>query len=171
MNEKEISNLLGWTIANFPNMQDKEMEPTAELWKKMLSDIPYGLAEQALVKVLSAAKFFPTVADIREAAAEISNALPMTAAEAWGQVVDAMGKYGSYRAVEGVESLSPPVRAMVKRFGGFSEICRCDEIGVIRGQFIKLWDTQAKREKELSALPAQVRQLITGVAERRLIDA
>jgi hypothetical protein len=170
MTKEEIKNLLALATANFPNMQEKNMTPTAVLWDKMLSDIPYQLAEKALVKVLSTAKFFPTVAEIREAAAEITNPLPITAAEAWGQVMEAVRKFGSYRPTEAMEWLSPEVAVMVRRFG-FVDICRSEQIDVIRGQFIKLWDSQAKREKELMVLPSPVRNLIQGVAERRLLDA
>lgn len=168
MDKQEIKKLIGYATANFPNMQEKDMRPTAVLWEKMLSDIPYPLAEKALQKVLSTAKFFPTIADIREAAVAISQPLPMTAAEAWGQVMDAINKFGSYRAREAMEWLSPEVSAMVKRFG-FVDICRSEQIDVIRGQFIKLWESQSKREKEMSALPAPIRELVSGIAERKMI--
>jgi len=166
MTRKEVQNLIALATANFPAMQDKDMRPTAVLWEKMLSDLPYPLAEKALIKVLSTAKYFPAVAEIREAATELTTPLPMTAAEAWGQVMEAVRKFGSYRAKEAMEWMDPQVANMVRRFG-FVDICRSEEIGVIRGQFIKLWESQSKREKELSVMPAQIKQLILGVADKK----
>ncbi len=168
MTRKEVQNLLALATANFPAMQDKDMRPTAVLWEKMLADMPYPLAEKALVKVLATAKYFPTVAEIREAAADLTCPQQLTSAEAWGQVMEAIRKFGSYRAAEAMAWLSPEVATMVRRFD-FIEICRSKQIDVIRGQFTRLWESQAKREKELAALPAQIKQLISGIAERKLM--
>jgi len=77
------------------------MRPTANLWSEMLSDIPFDIAKAALIKVLATARFWPTVAEIREAAASIANPGILTPAEAWGQVIKAVQEFGYYRSGEG----------------------------------------------------------------------
>src|SRR5690554_198287 len=72
MTRSEVAKLLSLATANFPAMQERDMRPTLVLWEKMLSDLPPEVAEAALLKVLVSAKFFPTVAEIREAAVQIS---------------------------------------------------------------------------------------------------
>ena len=93
MTLQEVKKLLTLTVANFPSLQEKDLRSTALLWQKMLGDIPYDVAEKALIMVLTKAKYFPTVAEIREAAAELQFGRPMAADEAWGLVLDAIRHY------------------------------------------------------------------------------
>ena len=93
MTKQEIGALLALATANFPSMQEKDMRPTANLWSEMLSDIPFDIAKAALIKVLATARFWPTVAEIREAAASIVNPGILTPAEAWGRVIKAVQEF------------------------------------------------------------------------------
>lgn len=142
------------------------MRPTAVLWERTLSDLPADVAEAALMMVLATSRYFPTVADIRAAAAQIQNPQAMDASEAWGQVAAALRKFGLYQAKEAMEYLSPDVAAMVQRFGWY-ELCHADKIDVIRGQFMRAWDAFAKGRQEMAVLPASVRVLIEGMAEQK----
>ena len=168
MTKGEIGKLVTLATANFPNLQEKDMRPTMVLWEKMLSDMPYELAEIALIKVLSTGRFFPTVAELREAAAQINQPRVMDASEAWGQVMDGLRKFGLYQAREAMEWFSPDVEIMVRRFGWY-ELCHAENIDVIRGQFMRSWDTFAKGQRELSALPEPIRQMIQGVADNKAL--
>lgn len=164
MNKEQVKRLLAAAIANFPNMQERDMKPTLILWEKMLADIPYEVAEKALMKVLATSKFFPTVADIREAATTITAPQLPTAAEAWGEVIKAVRRYGTYQENEAMESLPLPV-AQVVRWIGWREICLSEEPEVVRAQFMRMYDTQVKRERENAQMPADVRQLIGQVGK------
>lgn len=164
LDRKEIINLLGIATANFPNMQQKDMKPTAVLWEKALSDIPYNVAEKAVIKVLSTSRFFPTIADIREAVAQITQPRTLDAIEAWGLVVGAIRKFGYYRQGEAMESLPDEVAQMVKRFT-WRELCLNENPDTLRAQFRMAWETQSKRKDEMKSLPTEIRQLIEGVAE------
>jgi len=164
MTPEEVSRLLVLAVANFPNLQDKDMEPTAMLWQKMLSDMPYQLAENALVKVLATSKFFPSVAEIREAASQLTQPAQMTAIDAWGEVLKAIRYYGFYREKEAMAFLPPEVANLVRKFG-WREICTSEQPEVIRAQFRMAWETQAARQKELAVLPAEIREMIAGVSK------
>lgn len=135
------------------------MRPTAELWARVLADVPYDVAEKAMIKVLATVKYFPTVAEIREAVADLTTGRPMTAHEAWGMVTSAVKKYGYYRESEALASLPPDVVSVVKRFG-WREICSCEEPDVLRGQFRRAWEASASHAREMAMLPAPIRQLI-----------
>ncbi len=158
MTKQEIGALLALATANFPSMQEKDMRPTANLWSEMLSDIPFDIAKAALIKVLATARFWPTVAEIREAAAEIINPQLPSPIEAWGEVVQAIKIYGLYRQEEGLNSLSPITKRVVQNIG-WREICLCEQPDIIRGQFRMAYEQYAKREKEEAVLPAEVKQL------------
>jgi hypothetical protein len=163
MNRQEIIRLLAIATANFPTMQERDMKPTAVLWEQALSDIPYEVAEKAIIKVLSTSKFFPTIAEIREAATQLTQPRVLDAIEAWGMIVEAIRRYGMYDQEKAMQSLPPDVRAMVKRFT-WRELCLNENPDTLRAQFRMAWDTQSKRERENMQLPSSVREMIEGVA-------
>ena len=86
MNEIEAENLLTLAVGAFPSMQDQNMGPTARIWAKVLSDIPYKVAEGALVRTLSTAKVFPTLAEIRAAVVMNTQPRPLTSGKAYQEV-------------------------------------------------------------------------------------
>jgi hypothetical protein len=164
MNRKEIINLLGIATANFPNLQQKEMKPTAILWEKALSDIPYDVAEKALIKVLSTSKFFPTIADIRESIADFTQPRTLDAMEAWGLIGEAIRKFGYYRQKEAMKFLPDDVGEMVKQFTWW-ELCMSEEPDILRAQFRKAWEIRSKRKNELKALPSEIRLFLEGTTK------
>jgi hypothetical protein len=170
MNRIEIINLLGIATANFPNLQQKEMKPTAVLWEKSLADIPYEIAEKAVIKVLSTSKFFPTLAEIREATAQITQPRTIDAIEAWGLILQAIRKYGYYSEGDAMRSLPEDVAQMVKHFT-WRELCLSENPETIRAQFRMAWETKSKRTNEMKALPADIRMMIEDVTKgMRLIE-
>jgi len=164
MTTEQVSILLTLAAANFPTLQDKDMGPTLILWREMLSDIPFEIARPAVLKVLTTSKFFPTVAEIREAAASLTTGQAMSAIEAWGLAFAAIEQYGNYRELEAMKSLPAEVACFVKRFG-WQELCTSEEPDVIRGQFIRLWENYSKQQKEIAVLPENIRQLIGETAK------
>lgn len=170
MNRKEIINLLGIATANFPSTQEKDMKPTAVLWEKALSDVPYEIAEKAIIKVLSTSRFFPTLADIREAIADLTQPRTLDAMEAWGLIGEAIRKYGWYRQKEAMEFLPEDVREMVKQFTWW-DLCMNEQPDILRAQFRKAWEIRSKRKDELRALPSEIRTLLEGTAnDMKLIE-
>lgn len=165
MTRQEIIKLLSIATANFPSMQERDMKPTAVLWERALADIPYDVAEKALLKVLSTSKFFPTIAEIREAVTELTQPRVMDAIEAWELIVQAIRKYGYYDEKGAMASLPPDVRSMAKRFG-WRELCLSTNTETLRAQFRMAWETQSKRIREYNVLPSEIREVIEGVAEK-----
>ena len=166
MDRKEAKKLLGVAVGAFPNMQEKNLGPTVGVWEEMLRDMPYEVAEKAMYKLLSTAKFFPTIAEIREAAVEITQPQRITASEAWGLITKAIRQYGYYRWNEAKKVLPADVVTMVERFS-WEEICTSEETGVIYGQFAKAWDSQQKVDKQMDVLPTSIRSLVTGIADAK----
>lgn len=170
MNEKEALNLVGLALANFPSLQERDMRPTAVLWLKVLKDIPYQTAEKALVYVLSTAKYFPTVAEIREAVIKISAPDMPTPMEAWGQVMDAIRKYDPYENNGNPASPYKNMHSLVAKITkaiGWYELRTCENIGVMRAHFIKAYEIEMKRAQE-RALIGNLVQLPTGNKLKKL---
>jgi hypothetical protein len=164
MNRKEIINLLGIATANFPNLQQKEMKPTAVLWEKALADISYEVAEKAVIKVLSTSKFFPTIAEIREASVQITQPRTIDAIEAWGLIIQAIRKYGYYNEGNAIRSLPEEVAEMVRHFT-WRELCLNENPDTLRAQFRMAWETKSKRTNELKALPSEIRLMVEDMAK------
>ena len=169
MNRKEALKLVGWATANFPHLQERDLRPTAELWAKLLADIPYEVAEKALMKVLVSCRHFPTVAEIREAAADLTNPVP-SPAEAWEEVLANISRYGHYDAERGVKALSPVTSKAVRAIG-YTEICLSENIDATRAHFFRVYEQYAKREKECAVLPPKVREFMALVAAIRSKEA
>lgn len=157
MTHQEIKVLIQWAAANFPHIQQKEMGPTAELWYKMLADIPYDIAEKALIKVLATARFFPSIADIREAAVDIVQPLP-SAAVAWEEVSSMQRVYSFRESGEGIKHLSPLTKRVVRAIGLWDLYNSPGESS--QRMFFKLYEAMAHEQRKLAVLPDGIRQLI-----------
>jgi len=168
MNKQDIRKLLTLAIANFPNIQEKDMKPTAELWERMLSDLPYKVAEAALIRVLSINKFFPTIADIREAAAN-NKEQGISWIESWGEAQKAIRKFSSYDEPGGLNSLSPVTRKVMENIG-WKNFCLSENEEVLRGQFRMAFEVVDKREREVNKLPEELKQIIGQVSEKKQIS-
>jgi uncharacterized coiled-coil DUF342 family protein len=124
----------------------------------MLSDMPYQVAEDALIRVLATAKFFPTIAEIREAAVINTQPRLETAGEAYEKVLKAIRWYGSYREQEALESLEPMIRKATKAIG-WKPLCLSEEPDVVRGQWRKAYEALEKRETTEAKVPEYLKQI------------
>jgi hypothetical protein len=143
------------------------LKPVIELWTEMLADVPYPVVETAAKKLILESPYPPTISDIRKQVVEITTdpADRIDGATAWGEVAKAIREYGHYNPEEAMESISP--RAVkVARMIGWKELCTCEEPGVIRGQFIKMYDAYTAREKQDALLPDQLFGIIQQIGAK-----
>lgn len=141
MQDQEIINLVTIAFASFPNMQEKDPEPVIKVWKMLLNDMPYQLAERALAKVLMTTKFFPTVADIRETAMAFATKELKPPDEAWLEVLEKVNRYIT-------PAYSSPEIHEAVRTVGYLNICDSENIGVERAHFLKIYEAIMKRKKD-----------------------
>lgn len=166
--EAEIVRLLRSYISAFPRA---DMKDTAfVIYARALSVLSVEEVNAAMLKLLRTAKFWPTVAEIFEAAKSVresatGEAMP-TAAEAWGEVQELAKRL----------FLDKPwtfshdaIRKTVELFGK-RELCIYDEdsTGIVRGQFIRMYNEVARKMQEereneavLAVLP-KARERISG---------
>lgn len=141
-----------------PNME------AMELWYRELSDIPYTVAEAALRKYVSTNKFSPTIADIREMAASVSNGDKPLWSDGWDKVLRAIKKYGSYGQAEAMASLDELTRQAVKRLG-YLELCRSENIMADRANFRMIFEQLADRQQQSNQISVNLTQLIEGIQQ------
>jgi len=165
MTKTETVKLLAVISAAYPNMQ--VTEATVEIWHELLGDLGFNIVLTAAKKLILESPYPPTIADIRKRAVEVMTPLEdrLDAAEAWGEVMRALRVFGYYREAEALQSMSPRT-AKVVRWMGWSEICLSEELGVARGQFMKMYQQVAEREHKEQLLPAMLRNDIKKIASK-----
>ena len=132
--------------SSYPSMQNKDPQPIVTAWSMMLADIPMEILQAAVVKVCWDSEYFPSVAQIVAAAAELdpSNEKLPTAAEAWEEVERLIIHFGPYRApVYSCDTVKRAVRAI-----GWRQLCCGENPAVDRAHFLKLYESMRNRHKE-----------------------
>jgi hypothetical protein len=134
----------------------------------LLGDLPFAAMRTAAQRVLIEHPWstFPSIAELREAAtATLRGAVAdLSPGEAWSLAWRAIGRIdpeqeGSIeRGLDGLPRLvTEAVTAM-----GIPALCFGKEpVGVLRGQFMKIFEQLSAREKRQSLLPPQVMQAIS----------
>jgi hypothetical protein len=138
------------------------------LWAAMLADYPCRVVQIASMTVIAKSPYPPKLSDIIAALREITTpeSDKTTAAEAWGEVMKALGSYGIYRADEAMQSFSPKTQKVVK-YIGYREICNCEELSVMRGQFLKMFEQIVAKDKQDRLLPAALKKEIQQLADSK----
>lgn len=142
---------------------------SVKIWYSLLKDIPYNVLNAAIQKYMLSNKFPPTIADLRELAISVQQGELPDWGDAWEQVTLAIRRYGSYRAGEALESLSPLARKTVERLG-YMQLCASENIAADRANFRMIYETLAEREKKQAQLPDGLKQLIGQLQQDNLIE-
>lgn len=169
MTRAEVIKLLGAAAIAYPrtDRDDTTKAMTVELWLRMLGDLPYAVAEAALMRHISLSQWPPTIADLRSGAAALEPGAPLDGETAWGEVLKAMRQVGYARTPQWSSPLI--ATAMDRLWGGWSNACQSvqsDDLPTWHAQWLKLWQTLTKRDEERRLLPPQVRELADTLAAK-----
>lgn len=112
------------------------------LYHRELVDLPPAVLAQAVSVVIRTSRYFPTVAELRAAAAEFALGLP-TEADALAQVE------ARIRWARDQEGEPPPVHPLaastLKLVGGYAAFRDADQPAVVRGQWLRLFREERAR--------------------------
>ena len=167
MTPDETVKMFAMIAATFPRDQSFARADRIMLnsWHTMLQDLPFDVVEAAVQAQAATSPFPPSISEIRQRAAEITKpSLRMGADEAWELAIKAVRKFGYTQWIAAKKWLPSDVAQAVERFG-YRDICMAENIDVVRGQFIRLWDVRLKRERERSVLPPALAALTAGLSE------
>lgn len=129
------------------------------MWYALIGDMSYEVCSVAIKKYMLTNKFPPTVADIREIAANVVNGDPLTWGESWEMALNAVRKYGSYNKQAALDSLDSITRKCVESIG-YMELCMSENIMVERAHYQKIFDVFAKRQQTEKQIPLGLQQAI-----------
>lgn len=152
MKRTEVIKLIGLCSVNYRNWPEKDKEDlTVSLWLKMLEDTPFFIAEAAVEKYMAESVYPPTIADIRSRIADMTTLREKSPIEAWGDVCQAIRRFGHPRPKEAMESLSPLTRKVTESIG-YMTLCRSENEMADRAHFLKVYETLAKRDRDDSLM-------------------
>lgn len=146
--------------------------PNAEavaLWYEELKDLEYQDTYLALRKWVSTNKWSPSIAEIRETVAGITNKTVKDWSEAFEDARAAVRRYGRYNPNEALESLDELTRETVKRMG-YYDLCASENHSADRANFRDIYNILAERRKNdlqmspsvLAAIEQTAQKLIGG---------
>lgn len=140
MTPADVAELVAILAGAFP--RPPMTERTMMVYERMLADLEVEAANRAVARLISTAKWLPTIAEIRAAAVEIARGARRAGAEAWGDVTEAIRRVGRYNPCPNFDD--PIVAECVRSFGWLS---LCDSTNDIadRARFIELYDQLAER--------------------------
>ena len=167
MDKKQFAIFASALRTYYPKEKLLPNDQAMTLWYNQLQDIPYELAEVTLNKWVATNKWSPSIADIREQAADLMQGGGKDWGDAWQEVLRAIRLYGSYQEKEALESLDETTRKVVKRLG-FRNLCFSEEIQVDRANFRMIYEQQQERDRQDAQLPPRLKSLIAQVTKPML---
>jgi hypothetical protein len=172
----QVWNVLDRSYPRFCQEQGAEnMLQTLRLYYQLLSDLPIEQIKAAVLRHVSCSKWFPTVAELREASTVLSAAPLPSAIEAWGEVLDAMAGIEGYCFADHVTvpRFANPITARLVDAMGWRALCGSENGIADRARFIESYEQLAARNEREQRLPAQLQagahapsQLVANVAAR-----
>jgi hypothetical protein len=154
---EQVTALLGVIAAAHPDrfeITDERIDVYADL----LADLDITDLKAATRQHLATSPHPPTIADLRRGCAQVSAPAMPAWGEAWRELLDQIGRVGSYAA----PSWSHPVIAeAVRQFGPWREVCamEIDQTPTNRAQFRQIYEAIAGRAQRTAALLPEVRAL------------
>lgn len=164
MQDDECLRLVKAVAANFPHLVsrgDYDPEPTYDLWMMMFGNVEYTVFKAAVLEILKAAKFFPTVAEIQgtlDRMKQIADGVP-SAEEGWEWVRKNLNYY------QYPKSFPHPLVEKIVKIMGWRELCCSENPSIDRAQFIKYYNNVEKTEAERESTKETFKRLGISVAE------
>ena len=151
-----------------------EAEDTVNLWADMFKADEPILVAAAVKSVIEGDEkgFPPTIGQVKAKLRLITGSKELTEAEAWDMVARGI-RNGLYGAAEEFEKFPPIVRRIVGSPNALKEWARMDTEtvhSVVSSNFQRSYRAVVAREKEINALPADVREFVAKLAPMQKAD-
>jgi hypothetical protein len=173
MNREETKAILAILKAGYPNfykdMTKEDATSIINLWATMFADDPAQVVTEAVKSLMCTLKYPPTIADVKEKIAMITQPPAMTEMEAWQMVKSAISYYN---ATETFSRLPPILQKIVGSPNTLREWAQMEAEtvdSVIQSNFMRSYKVRAAQEKERAMLPESTKQMIAGLAGKGML--
>ena len=161
MTKQEVVKMFALITTAYPRSDafKKISAEAVEMWQTCLEDVPFNVAQSALVAHSVNSEYPPSIAEIRRAALKSVTDGRDTAEEAWSQVFKAI-RNSAYNSVEEYAKLPEISKRCIGSAAVLKEWAVSEDestISVARAQFLNAYRTLDKREQERAMLPPAVR--------------
>jgi hypothetical protein len=156
MRKSEANEIVTMLLAAYPHFTPSEQTPA--VYELMMQDLDYSQTKAAVTRIICTSKFFPSIAEIREACLVVTDGSIRTGGDAWAEVKAAVRKFGrSYGPDDPLPVFDDTilVRAM-RMWGSWNSLCNApeDDPGG-RARFIEFYDSLARdKRRETVSRPA-----------------
>ena len=127
-------------------------EQQVSVWYDFFKDTDYEVFRQAVKRIIPKSKYLPSIAELREEIAELTNPmLQLDVDEEWNSVIKAIRQYGSYNGIAALESMKPETREIVKTIGWY-RLCMSENIEFERRTFKELFTNKQTSAKKVGVI-------------------
>jgi hypothetical protein len=170
MTREETQAILKVLKAGYPNFYKGLTKPDADeiidLWSTMFTDDSAQIVVEAVKSLMCTLKFPPTIADVKEKIALITQPEHMTEMEAWQTVRRAISYYGATESFAGLPLILQKCVGSPNQLREWA-VMEAETVGsVIQSNFMRSYKAKAAQEKEMSMLPESTKQMIAGLSEK-----
>lgn len=152
MNKKEFATLTIGIKAAYPASKILEDTASMDFWYMALNDIPYSVAENAVMEHICTNIYPPNIAEIRRLCMERCKPPVLSFDEAWGVVQRAMSEYGWYHPQEAFALMDDLTVSVVKNLG-WSRLCQSENPTADRANFREAYEAKAREVVNSNMLP------------------
>lgn len=179
MTRQEIGIIMDILTAAYPRFyrgtSAEEMRNVMKLWTDMFARDDVALVAAAVKSVIEGDEkgFPPTIGQVKAKLRLLTAPKELTEAEAWDMVARAI-RNGLYGAAEEFERFPPAVKRIVGSPNTLREWARMDTEtvhSVVSSNFQRSYRAIAAKEKEIAALPPEVRDMVERIGAGKKTEA
>lgn len=163
MTRDETVNIIRIMVDSYPNYKPNNLSETVDVWHTMLSDYDYNLVSMALKSYIlsDTSGFAPAIGQIVAKMHAITQPQELNEMEAWSLVSKAI-RNSIYNAADEYAKLPPIVQKAVGLPSQLMQWAIDDNYNesVVSSNFMRCYRIELAREKELSMLPEDARQIV-----------
>jgi len=159
--------------AYYAKRDNQQRIEAVNLWADLFADDhPKLVAAAVKAIIVTGGPFPPSIGEIKNKMHDLTTPAGLSETEAWALVSKAICN-GIYGYADEYAKLPPMVQAAVGRPEQLKEWAVMDvgEVeSVVASNFMRGYKTVQKRERETALIPADVRDLLTGVGQRMMLE-
>jgi hypothetical protein len=138
----EASQVVALLTASFPDQ--KWTDDTIEAYELAIAEQPFDVAKAATQRVVSSAKFRPSISELLMMCVDVQLGTRKTGLEAWEELCLTIRRYGQYQDPKFDD---PLVAEAMRQIGGWRYVCLSENEASDRARFAEAYDTMVDKER------------------------